>query len=330
MLNFLRPKKLLESSLTYEATPLREVSYEGQRLLIKDETQRLGESSFKVLGGAYAVAQLVSKQVGKELTYDDFAKPEIRNVTKHMTFVCASAGNHGLAVAHGAKTVGARSRVHLSKNVPDEFANRLINKGAEVIRSGATYEESIEAATHEAKELDAIHLADTSWWGYTEIPQLVMEGYTVIAEELREEFERNNTWPTHVFLQAGVGGLAASICFMIRSNWLVQPKIIIVEPELAPCLSESAKQGKVCSVEGAVSIMGRLDCKTPSLLAFDILCHQADSFVTITEQEAVNATTVAQKFSINTTPSGAAGLAALINNLDDDQLPLAIITESDI
>ncbi|MYM58614.1 pyridoxal-phosphate dependent enzyme [Vibrio sp. OCN044] len=330
MLNFLRPKKLLESSLIYKATPLRGFSYKGQRLLIKDETQRLGESSFKVLGGAYAVTQLVSKQVGKILTYDDFSKPEVRSVTKHMTFVCASAGNHGLAVTHGAQTVGARSRVHLSKNVPDEFANRLINKGAEVIRSGATYEESIEAAIHDAKESDAIHLADTSWCGYTEIPQLVMEGYTVIAEELREEFERTNAWPTHVYLQAGVGGLAASICFMIRSNWRVQPKIIVVEPDLAPCLSESTKQGKVCSVEGAVSIMGRLDCKTPSLLAFDILFHQADSFVTITEQEALNATKVAQQFSINTTPSGAAGLAALINNLDDDQLPLVIITESDI
>jgi diaminopropionate ammonia-lyase len=330
MLNFDKPKKLLTACPAYLITPLRECLYNNHKIIIKDESNRMGLGSFKALGGFYAVAQLISKQVDKQLPPNDYLSATVQKIAKDITFVCASAGNHGIAVAAGAKVFGANARIHLAKTVPEEFAIRLRDKGAEVIRSGSTYEKSILAAVADAESTNAIHLADGSWPGYTEIPQLVMEGYTVIAEELRQEFEQKKIWPTHVFLQAGVGGLAASICFMIRHNWQVQPKIIIVEPELAPCLAESVKQGKVCTVQGDVSNMGRLDCKTPSLLAFEILRHLADSYVTVTDNEALKGISIAKQFDIDTTPSGAAGLSALIRDMDDDNLPLVIITEGHI
>jgi len=330
MFNFDKPKKLLEACPAYHITPLLETYYNNHKLIIKDESSRMGLGSFKALGGFYAVAQLIYKQVDKPLPPNDYLSVTVQKIAKDITFVCASAGNHGIAVAAGAKIFGAHARIHLAKTVPEEFAIRLRGKGAEVIRSGSTYEESILAAVADAESTNAIHLADGSWPGYTEIPQLVMEGYTVIAEELRQEFEQTNIWPTHVFLQAGVGGLAASICFMIRHNWQIQPKIIIVEPELAPCLAESVKQGEIITVQGGVSNMGRLDCKTPSLLAFDILRYMADSYVTISDADAFNGISIAKQFGINTTPSGAAGLVALISVLDEGNLPLAIITEGDI
>lgn len=217
-----------------------------------------------------------------------------------------------MAVARGAKIFGAASRIHLSDTVPESFVARLEGEDATVIRSGATYEESIEAAIKDADSHGFIHLADGSWPGYTEPPRLVMEGYTVLAEEMRAVFEVSSDWPTHVFLQAGVGGMAAAIAQMIRANWAVQPEIIVVEPEAAPCLDEAVKAGRVVDVIGPVSNMGRLDCKTASMLAFEILQETADTYIQITDEEAQTAADVLAKLDVpKTTPSGAAGFAAL-------------------
>ena len=218
----------------------------------------------------------------------------------------------------------------MSDTVPEDFALRLKHKNAEVVRSGANYEESIEAAIKDANDSGAIHLADGSWPGYIEPPRLVMEGYTIMAKELREEFEHLNDWPTHVYLQAGVGGFAAAIAFEIRKSWRVQPEILIVEPDAAPCLKESIKHRKILTVEGPVSDMGRLDCKTPSLLAFEILSSAANDFCLITEEQAQDAVRLAGKMGLATSPSGAAGLAALLANSDKDASSLVFFTEGSV
>jgi len=322
-----KPKQLLETCPVYHETPIKEILLNHQKVIIKDESHRMGLGSFKALGGFYAVTQLIANKVNKEVSSEDYFSPLFKETAKSITFVCASAGNHGIAVAAGAKIFGARCRIHLASTVPEYFAERLENKGAQVVRSGNTYEESVAAAIADAEKSSAIHLADGSWPGYTEIPRLVMEGYTIIAEEMRQTFEQTNNWPSHVFLQAGVGGLAAAITFMIRDNWPVQPKIIVVEPELAPCLRASVNEGLVCTVEGSSSNMGRLDCKTASLLAFNILKEMADSFITVSDDEASKAVTIAQEIGIDTTPSGAAGLAAVLNHNPNMTSALIIITE---
>ncbi|PCJ49522.1 MAG: hypothetical protein COA74_04450 [Gammaproteobacteria bacterium] len=160
-----------------------------------------------------------------------------------------------------------------------------------------------------------------------------MEGYTVMAEEARLQFESSNIWPSHVFLQAGVGGMAAAIAYMIRKNWLKQPKIVIVEPQAAPCLRESNLAGKPITVKGPASNMGRLDCKTPSIIALDVINKCADYFVIISDEDAKAAVDLAAENGIQTTPSGAAGLAAVMNterfNLDMDaaSTPFIIFSE---
>ena len=182
----------------------------------------------------------------------------------------------------------------------------------------------------QANDSGAIHLADGSWPGYIEPPRLVMEGYTIMAKELREEFEHLNAWPTHVYLQAGVGGFAAAMAFEIRKSWRVQPEILIVEPDAAPCLKESIKHRKILTVEGPVSDMGRLDCKTPSLIAFEILSSAANDFCLITEEQAQDAVRIAGEMGLATSPSGAAGLAALLANSDKDASSLVFFTEGSV
>ncbi|MEL6318469.1 MAG: pyridoxal-phosphate dependent enzyme, partial [Pseudomonadota bacterium] len=227
-----------------------------------------------------------------------------------LVFVTASAGNHGLAVAAGARAFGARARIVLSDTVPEAFAARLRALDAEVVRRGADYEASVAAAVADAAETGAIHLADGSWPGYVAPPRLVMEGYTVLAEEMREAFETAGGWPETVYLQAGVGGLAAAVAQRIRAAWRVQPRIVVVEPEAAPCLKASVAAGAITSVDGPVSSMGRLDCKTPSMIALEILRETADAFVAISEAAAAEAVRALAAASLPTTPSGAAGVAA--------------------
>jgi diaminopropionate ammonia-lyase len=319
---------LLRQCPAYAPTPLRSLDVPGRGpCLIKDETDRMKLGAFKALGGVYAVAKLLAEQITPTAGTADYTSEEFRRAAAEITFVCASAGNHGMAVAAGAAIFGAQSRVHLAASVPEDFAARLRQKGATVVWSGDTYEQSIQMAMADADARGAIHLADGSWPGYTHAPGLVMEGYTVLADEMRQEFEINGHWPTVVYLQAGVGGLAAAVSQAIRDTWSVQPRLVVVEPDAALCLAASVAAGEMLTVEGPLSNMGRLDCKTPSLLAFEILRQHADDFVTVSDQQALDAAERLAKLGIGTTPSGAAGYAAWLADPASTSRPLVIISE---
>lgn len=156
-------------------------------------------------------------------------------------------------------------------------------------------------------------LSDSSWPGYTELPLRVMEGYLQLAAEAAAQIDQP---PTHILLQAGVGGLAAAVAAHARHIWGDAPQIIVVEPEAAPALIESIRAGKLVDTTGPVSGMGRLDCKTASMIALNGLARDADSFVTISEDEAQRAVDLLAEHGLPTTPSGAAGIAALLAGLD--------------
>ncbi|MFQ3219919.1 MAG: diaminopropionate ammonia-lyase [Paraglaciecola sp.] len=337
-----KPQKLLAACPVYKPSPLiQTTAIASIHLLIKDESHRMELGSFKALGGVYAVAMLLAEKwyqtTGKTLNPEQFVSDEFKQFSSSTTFICASAGNHGLAVASGAKMFNAKAKIHLSEEVPEKFRQLLLEKSAIVVRSGKVYEDSVAAATRDADSGNGILLADGSWEGYTHPPSLVMEGYTIIAEELREQLSELQQWPSHVFLQAGVGGLAAAMAYMIRENWSQQPEIIVVEPELAPCLQTSHQNGKATTVTGNISVMGRLDCKAPSLVAFNALEKSNVHYLTISDKESIDATGILKENDIHTTPSGAAGLAGLLkmqkkqttsNRVSNDNFrPLIIITE---
>ena len=285
-------------------------------IFVKDERARMGLGSFKALGAAHAIAREA-----------DAKAPQHRvSALDGRTFVTASAGNHGLSVAAGARAFGARAVVYLAKTVPEAFAHRLASGGAEVVRTGETYEESMAAALAAATDHGWTLLSDSSWPGYGSMPLLVMEGYLQLAVEAADELTRP---PTHILLQAGVGGLAAAVAAFARRRWGDVPQIIVVEPEAAPALFESISRGRIVTAKGPVSSMGRLDCKTPSLIALKGLSRDADLFATISESEAKRAMPVLSEHGLATTPSGGAGLAALLAGLSlpTDARVLAILSE---
>ena len=334
-----RALTLIRHCPVYQPTPLQKIKApSGHQLLVKDETSRFRMGAFKALGGIYAMSAVLLARWREENQADiepeQLFTEEIQDWSRQFTFVCASAGNHGLAVATGAKLFNADCRIHLADNVPAAFENRLLALGVTVVRSGANYEQSMQAATADCANGEIL-LSDSAWEGYSQIPSLVMEGYTVMAEEMRADFQAEELWPTHVFLQAGVGGLAAAITSHIRSLWPHQPTITVVEPDAAACLMESHQRKTLTEVTGPVSSMGRLDCKLPSTLAFDILHRQADQFLCISDLDAERAVEFLAAHQLRTTPSGAAGVAAVLGaagqnpEIPDNAFCLALVTEAE-
>ena len=338
-LDLQRPLALMRQCPNYLPTSIKRLnSPHGTRLFVKDESNRFNLGAFKALGGIYAMAVILLERWQEEkhtnIEPEHLFKEEIRSWSRQFTFVCASAGNHGIAVAMGAKLFNAECRIHLSEAVPNAFEKRLLALNVTVVRSGANYEEAMNAAINDCTDGEVL-LSDSAWQDYTYVPTLVMEGYTVIAEEMRVFFQNENLWPTHVFLQAGVGGLAAAITYHIRSIWHQQPTIIVVEPDAAACLMESHQRGTLTEVKGPISSMGRLDCKLPSTLAFDILHRQSDHFVCVSDLAAERAVEYLATHQLRTTPSGAAGVAAVLGaavqnpEIPDNAICLALVTEAE-
>ncbi|HKL65271.1 MAG TPA: pyridoxal-phosphate dependent enzyme [Roseovarius sp.] len=296
-------------------TPLLPVPGLGPDLWVKDERGRMGLGSFKALGAAYVIA-CDAAATGAE---------DMGSALEGRAYVTASAGNHGLSVAAGARVFGARAVVYLAGTVPESFAERLRGKGAEVLREGHDYAASMAAAERAAEAGAGKLLSDSSWPGYMDLPHRLMEGYLAMAAEITAQADA----PFDVIaLQAGVGGMAAAVAAYIRAVWGDGPRIVVVEPAFAPALIESIRAGRPVETEGPVSAMGRLDCKAPSLIALKGLARDADAFVTVTEDEAAAVLAALAGRGLATTESGAAGVAALLaTGLGPQTRALAIISE---
>lgn len=292
-------------------------------LHMKDEGHRLGLGSFKALGGAYALMKLVqeeaARQLGRPVPAAELLSPAIRAVAAGMTFACATDGNHGRSVAQGAQLMGARAVIFVHSGVSDGRIAAIANYGAEIRRVQGNYDDSVAEAARVAECEGWTILSDTSWTGYEHIPGLVMQGYTMLV---REALEQMGQAPTHVFLQAGVGGFAAGVAghlaMLLGSR---RPHITVVDPARAACLYESAKAGHAVKVvESEPTIMAMLECYEPSLIAFRVLERVADGFMTVEEDVAPEV----MRLLANPLPgdppivsgeSGGAGLAGLLTVL---------------
>ena len=308
------------------------------RLYIKDERERMGLGSFKSTGAAYVIALAASEAIeSADFTLESATPDQLKTLLPNETYICSTAGNHGLSIAAGARVFGAKAVIYLSSSVPETFAERLKDYGADVVRHGESYEDSFHGALARAEKEGWTMLSDTSWPGYTEIPTQIMEGYLIVSSETVKQLADQPT-PTHIFLQAGVGGVAGSATAYFRDQWKDEPMIVIAEPEAAPALIESVAAGKPIEAKGPVSSMGRLDCKEPSHVALACLSKEADWFVTLSDEQVEATTDWLKAAGIASTPSATAGLAVVQQSqpgdetrqalgLDENSRVLVIITE---
>jgi diaminopropionate ammonia-lyase len=306
-------------------------------LYLKDEGFRLGLGSFKALGGAYAVIRLVLEEAGRALgrgvDLAELGSPAVRAVAARMTFACATDGNHGRSVAQGAQFVGAAAAIFVHGGVSEERIAAIARYGARMIRVSGTYDDSVDEAARVADANGWTVVSDTSWPGYERIPGLVMQGYTAM---LREALRAMPEPPTHVFVQAGVGGVAAALAGHLAILFGDQrPTFVVVEPARAACVFETAKAGQVVKIaHGEPTVMAMLECYVPSLVAWRVLSRVADAFMTVGEEEAVAvmnrlARPVAGDPPVVAGESGGAGLAGVIQAARDPAMRAALgLTEA--
>ena len=298
----------------------------------KDEARRFGLSSFKALGGAYAVLRILQEALerdGIQATAADLIAGRHRDRVARVTVCCATDGNHGRSVAWGAQMFGAACRIYIHENVSEDREAAIAAYGATMVRMPGDYDTSVRAAARDAQANGWHLVADTNAGGGSDrVPNLVMQGYTLIVDELLEQLPRP---PTHVFIPAGVGGLAAAIA----GRWAKlegprRPQMVVVEPHVADCVFRALRDGTPRALEGDVnSFMACLSAGEVSPAAWPILRSVADDAVTIADGTAVDVMTGLAHGRWGDAPlvsgeSGCASVAALLALADQPALREAL------
>lgn len=274
------PTQLIKLSKLAEHLGINEI-------LVKDESQRFDLKSFKVLGASFAIAKHLGMLLN--LRTEDLLFQSImaeKDKFEHVTFVTATDGNHGKAVAWAASLFGCKSVVFMPRGSSQTRLCAVKSHGARASITTMNYDDTVIFASKQAQKNGWILLQDTSWKGYEEIPKHIMQGYSMlITEYLSQESE---IWPTHVFVQAGVGSLAAGILACLRNcHPRPMPKFIVVEPSGAPCLYESNIRNKIARVKGDLpTIMAGLACGKPSYIGWTVLRAGTDAFIKCSDDVA--------------------------------------------
>jgi len=278
----------------YSVSPLHSLSDVARECRVaavyyQDEGGRFGLGSFKALGGAYAVARqlarVIKQETGETVAPADVGNSQYRAIAREVTVCCATDGNHGRSVAWGARNFGCRCEIFIHATVSEARKAAIEAFGATVNRVSGNYDDSVAEAQRVADKNGWIVVSDTSYPGYTEIPKDVMQGYELMVAEALSELADP---PTHVFLQTGVGGMAAAVAAHLIRNLTVRPKIILADPELSACWYESLRKGEPVAVGGDLdTIMAGLACGEVSLLAWSILKQSVDAVVVISDASAV-------------------------------------------
>jgi diaminopropionate ammonia-lyase len=315
----------------YAPTPLIELPHLARklgikRLRMKHESRRFSLKSFKALGGAYGVMRILQRETGASIS--DIMAGKVKDDVAGVTVCCATDGNHGRAVAWGAQLAGARCVIYLHAHVSQGREDAIAAYGAEITRVSGSYDDSVRQAAEDSEKNGWIVVSDTSWPGYEEIPAWVKQGYTVIMSEAMEQLGEDR--PSHLFVQAGVGGLACAAIGPVWQDWgAKRPFCTVVEPHEADCLYQSAVQGGMAQGLGSLdTVMACLSAGEASPLAWAVLEEGADAFITIDDHFARDAMCTLADGNGNTPlvvgESGAAGLAGLMAVVEDPRATRAI------
>jgi len=235
------------------------------KIYYKDESKRFDLKSFKALGGAYAVEKITKGN-------------------KNIIVSTATAGNHGRSVAWGARRLGLKCKIFISEYVSDARGKVIQSLGADVIKVKGNYENSLLECIKQSTENNWQIVQDVAWKDYMMVPTLTMAGYSVMMKEIIDQL--NNEEITHIFLQAGVGGMAGAMVAGAARYLKNVPKMIIVEPDSAACVMESIKTGKIekISIEKE-SLMGGLSVGQPSLVPWEILKKSVNSCISLPDDD---------------------------------------------
>lgn len=332
----------------YEQTPLHSLPQVAKELqlghvLIKDESNRFGLPSFKILGASWAVFRAVAERLrldpaafmednhGSEF----WARLGTMARAEGLSLVSCTEGNWGRAVSRMAKYIGIPAKIYVPSFMPETTRARIRSEGAELLVVDGSYDDGVAAAraASEANEL-AILAMDMGWEGYQAFPGVgyilksypgsitltfskwVVEGYSTMLNEsdLQVQEATGGKTATHAFIPVGVGSIAHAVTKHYKKSPLgsqSRASVLTVEPTTAACLKASLEAGQMTTVETGDSIMCGMNCGTVSSTAWPTLASGVDADVTVTDEEAHTAVTELGTMGLQPGPCGAATLSAL-------------------
>ena len=262
--------KVISNWKGYSPTPLEDLnklSFELglKNIFYKDESKRFNLKSFKALGGAYAVEKISKSK-------------------ENITVSTATAGNHGRSVAWGAKRLGLDCKIFISEFVSENRAEAMRGFGAKVFRVKGNYDNSLKECINQSKINGWEIIQDVAWKGYEAVPKLTMAGYSVMMKEISDQIDKNKI--THVFLQAGVGGMAAAMIAGCARYLEYVPKIIIIEPESAECVLRAVYNNKIVTIDiEKESLMGGMSCGEVSTIPWKIINNHCNFCMSISDDK---------------------------------------------
>lgn len=302
----------------YRPTPLRDVpelaaEWGARRVVVKDESARLGLPAFKALGVFYAVHRVLSERAGRHLA--DPAALRAAAQRQHVELVSATDGNHGRAVARLARTLGRPARVFVPDVVCPAAIDAIRREGAEVVVVAEDYDKAVALAADDArKRPGAVLVQDTAWTGYTEIPQHIVDGYSTMFAEIDEQLGGDPA--SLVVTPIGVGSLAQAVLTHYKSRGR-EVTVLGVEPDTAACVRASLRVGRPQSVPTGTTVMAGLNCGTPSALAWPHLRDGLDATTVVSDRHAATAAAELESLGVPAGPCGAACLPAVRSLLAD-------------
>ena len=323
--------KVISKWSNYSSTPLENLSKLSNKLglkniFYKDESKRFNLKSFKALGGAYAVEKISENK-------------------KNITVSTATAGNHGRSVAWGAKRLGLKCKIFVSEFVSESRVEAMKGFGAEVFRVKGNYDNSLKECIKQSKKNGWEIIQDVAWKDYELVPKLTMAGYAVMMKEISDQINKNEI--SHIFLQAGVGGMAAAMIAGCARYLDYVPKIIIVEPESAECVLKAVENNKIVTLDiKKESLMGGMSCGEVSTIPWNIINHNCNYCISIPDDKISDTIKLlaSSSFSENKLIGGEGATPGIISliascnniklkkklNLDKNSLVLLLGCEGDV
>ncbi|MBQ8160717.1 MAG: diaminopropionate ammonia-lyase [Clostridia bacterium] len=253
-------------------------------ILVKDESTRFSLKAFKGLGGVCAVFRMICEQLqidAGRVTLEEIRSEDVQARVRQMHFVTTTDGNHGKGVAFAACFFGASAHVFLPKGSVEARRKAILEAGAaEAVVTDLSYDECARYTRALSEEKGWLLCQDTAWDGYEKVPTWIMQGYTVMVQEILQQTERQIT---HVFLQSGVGSMAAAVACALKARWR-NIHISLVEPEGACCFVPSFERGERRDATGSgVTEMAGLNCQSISTIAWEKLKDIADAAFEVTD-----------------------------------------------
>ena len=291
-----------------------------QRVVVKDESSRLGLPSFKMLGASWATYRALVGRLGAEPSWSDVTElADACRPLRPLTLTTATDGNHGRALARMAALLGFDARVFVPSDMAPARREAIAAEGAAVVLVDGTYDDAVAAATSDGSINGALIVSDMSWSGYEQVPSWVIDGYATIFDELDEQLAAP---PDLVAVPVGVGALAAATVRAYRGPDRTGVHLVSVEPAAAACLLRSVRAGEPVDVPGPhQSIMAGLNCGRPSLVAWPETSTGFDAYVAIGDDVTRDAMRLLAADGIVGGESGAAGLAGLLALVSDGDAP---------